>query len=156
MSEKPQEKPLQGPQPKPGGAGWKTAAIGILIAIVIGLIMIAIGSAKIKRGAQMQKEAELRLGDVVQYLAADAKAEADQMDEYLRQSNWGLATKRMGKLTEAVSLLDQIAPEAERSQVEQVKDASAQAQEAIDSHADDWRDKLDNLRAALDPLTGGS
>ena len=145
-SDKPRE------QQKPAGGGWKVAAVGILIALVIGLTMIAIGVRKIKRGAEMQQQAELRLQDVMQYLAADAKAQADQMDEYLRQSNWGLATKRMGKLVEAITLIDQIAPRAKRAEVEQVEEARERVQKALDERAEDWRDRLDQLRAALDEL----
>ncbi len=145
-SDKPRE------QQKPAGGGWKVAAVGILIALVIGLTMIAIGVRKIKRGAEMQQQAELRLQDVMQYLAADAKAQADQMDEYLRQSNWGLAAKRMGKLVEAITLIDQIAPRAKRAEVEQVKEARERVQKALDERAEDWRDRLDQLRAALDEL----
>jgi len=140
------------PQEKPGTAGWKVAAIGILIAVVIGLIMIAIGSAKIKRGAQMQKEAELRLQDVLVYVADDAKSEADSMDEDLRYSNWGLATKRLGRLSAAVSLMDQIAPESKRGEMNTIKDSLAQVQKAVEEHAEDWRDRLDGLRAAIDSL----
>ncbi len=141
-----------GAQQKPAGGGWKVAAWGILIALAIGFIMIGIGVRKIKAGAQMQHEAELRLQDVMQYLAADAKSQADQMDEYLRQSNWGLAAKRMGKLGETITLMDQIAPRAKRAAMEQVKDARDQVQKALDERADDWRDRLDRLRSALDEL----
>lgn len=135
-----------------GCAGWKTTAIGLLTAVVIGVIMIAIGAAKVRQGAQLQKQAELRMKDMLAYLADDARNESALVAADLTNENWGKATQPLGRLTAAVSMMDQVAPPAARQQVEEVKRALAQVQEAVGSRSSDWPEKLKAFNTALEPL----
>jgi len=144
MSEKPQQ--------TSGGSGWKVALVGILIAVVIGLIMIAIGSAKIRRGAQMQKEAESRLLIALDYAVEQAGSEAKSVDDALLKSNWGDASIRLGQLAATVALIEQVAPARLHGDVQAVKDALAKVQQAATEQSKDWRDRLDELRAAISSL----
>jgi uncharacterized membrane-anchored protein YhcB (DUF1043 family) len=144
MSEKPQQ--------TSGGSGWKVAAVGILIAVVIGLIMIAIGAAKVRRGAQMQKEAESRLLIALDYAVEQAGTEAKSVDDALLKSNWGDASIKLGQLAATVALIEQVAPARLRGDVQAVKDALAKVQQAVAEQSKDWRDRLDELRAAISSL----
>jgi hypothetical protein len=133
-------------------AGWRITATGILIALLIGIITIAIGNRKIRQGVQMKKEAESRLQIALNYAADQALTSAQSIDESLLKGNWGEASSKLSGLSSAVTLMEQVRPDSRREEVTKIKEALELLQTAVGNRSDDWRDRLDALRSALGVL----
>ena len=132
--------------------GWLVAILGLLLAVLIGWAMMAIGARRVEQAEQVRQKAESRLLVALDSAVALAADEAKSVDDALLSSNWGSAGRRIPDLTNAVTLMDQVAPEGKRQQVDEVRELLSQLQGAIGDQSKDARDRLDAFRTALDGL----
>ena len=132
--------------------GWLVAVVGLLIAVLIGWVMMTIGAKRVESAEQMRKQAESRLLVALDFAVELASDEAKSVDDALLSSNWGSAARRLAQVSNAVNLMDQVAPESRQKQVDEVLELLSQLQGAIGDQSSDARDRLDAFRTALDGL----
>ena len=132
--------------------GWLVAIVGLLIAVLIGWVMMTIGAKRVESAEQMRKQAESRLLVALDFAVELASDEAKSVDDALLSSNWGSAARRLAQVSNAVNLMDQVAPESRQKQVDEVLELLSQLQGAIGDQSKDARDRLDAFRTALDGL----
>jgi len=132
--------------------GWLVAVVGLLIAVLIGWVMMTIGARRVESAEQMRKQAESRLLVALDFAVELASDEAKSVDDALLSSNWGSAARRLAQVSNAVNLMDQVAPESRQKQVDEVLELLSQLQGAIGDQSSDARDRLDAFRTALDGL----
>ena len=132
--------------------GWLVAVVGLLIAVLIGWVMMTIGAKRVESAEQMRKQAESRLLVALDFAVELASDEAKSVDDALLSSNWGSAARRLAQVSNAVNLMDQVAPESRQKQVDEVLELLSQLQGAIGDQSKDARDRLDAFRTALDGL----
>ena len=132
--------------------GWLVAVVGLLIAVLVGWVMMTIGARRVESAEQMRKQAESRLLVALDFAVELASDEAKSVDDALLSSNWGSAARRLAQVSNAVNLMDQVAPESRQKQVDEVLELLSQLQGAIGDQSSDARDRLDAFRTALDGL----
>jgi len=132
--------------------GWLVAVVGLLIAVLIGWVMMTIGARRVESAEQIRQQAESRLLVALDFAVELASDEAKSVDDALLSSNWGSAARRLAQVSNAVNLMDQVAPESRQKQVDEVLELLSQLQGAIGDQSSDARDRLDAFRTALDGL----
>ena len=132
--------------------GWLVAVVGLLIAVLVGWVMMTIGAKRVESAVQMRQQAESRLLVALDFAVELASDEAKSVDDALLSSNWGSAARRLAQVSNAVNLMDQVAPESRQKQVDEVLELLSQLQGAIGDQSSDARDRLDAFRTALDGL----
>ena len=132
--------------------GWLVAVLGLVVAVLIGLAMMAIGAKRVEQAEQVRQQAESRLLVALDFAVELAADEAKSVDDALLASNWGSAARRLAQVSNAVNLMAQVAPDSKQQQVDEVRELLSQLQGAIGDQSKDARDRLDAFRTALDGL----
>jgi len=136
----------------PVATGWTVAIVGLLIAVLIGWAMMAVGANRVKSAEQVRQQAESRLLVALDFAVELAANEAKSVDDALLASNWGSAARRLAQVSNAVNLMGQVAPDSKQPQVDEARELLSQLQGAIGDQSSDARDRLDAFRTALDGL----
>jgi len=142
-------KPGMGPVAK----GWLVAVIGVVIAVLLGWALMAIGSNRIKQAEQVKVAAESRLNVALSFVAAEAIDELRQARLALHSKNWGSAQMTLSGVEDKVTFLRRIAPDRRKDEVSAVADQLAELQKAAGEQSKDVMERVDALEAALDAMT---
>jgi len=134
------------------GRPWAVAVVGIVIGLVLGLITMGIGARRIRQAEEMRTRAEAQVQIALDYAAQHAADKANEVDNALRRSNWGVASQALNEVNELVSLMEQVAPLPKQGAVAQVRQTLGDVQAAVGEQSPDARNSLDALRSALDTL----
>ena len=132
--------------------GWLVAILGLVVAVLVGWAMMAIGARRVEQAEQVRQQAESRLLVALDFAVELAADEAKSVDDALLASNWGSAARRLAQVSNAVNLMAQVAPDSKQQQVDEVRELLSQLQGAIGDQSKDARDRLDAFRTALDGL----
>lgn len=128
------------------------AVIGLLIALVLGWAMIAIGAGKMRGAKQIQAGAEAKSAIAVEFAAEQSVAWAQEARLALNKGNWGAAQTRLARVNDLVTLMEQVAPEGKREAVSQVRDRLGEVQQLVGEQSKDSADALDLLATDIDGL----
>ena len=140
------------PGPSPAAKGWMVGVIGVIVAIILGSILIAIGSNRIKKAEQIRVTAESKLGVAVSFAAEDAIEQVRQARLALHNENWGSAQRVLSSVEYKVTLIEQVAPDRKRKEVSELRTLMGDLQSAVSAQSGEASSKLDAMEAALDKL----
>ncbi len=140
------------PGPSTAMKGWMVGVIGVIVAIILGSILIAIGSNRIKKAEQIRVTAESKLGVAVSFAAEDAIEQLRQARLALHDENWGSAQRVLSSVEDKVTLIEQVAPERKLREVGELRKLMGELQSAVSAQSGEASAKLDALEAALDKL----
>jgi hypothetical protein len=135
--------------------GYLIAVIGLVIAVALGWAMMAIGARRLADAERVREQAEGRLLVAVSFAAREAVTQAQEARVSIIRSNWGDAQRRLSRVNELVTLLEQVAPDADREAVNQVRDRTGEVQRLVGEQSTDALSALDALITDLDGLRGG-
>jgi hypothetical protein len=147
MSEEPKRS-----ERSPAFKGWMVGVIGVLAAILLGSIMMAIGSGRINKAEQIRVAAESKMDIAVSFAAADAIEQVRQARLALHSSNWGSAQRLLSAVEDRITLIEQVAPDGKRKQVSELRSLMGDLQTSVGAQSGDASKQLDNLEAALDKI----
>lgn len=142
-------KPGMGPVAK----GWLVGVIGVLIAVLLGWVLMTIGSNRIKQAEQVKVAAESRLNVALSFVTRDAIDELRQARLALHNKNWGSAQMTLSRVEDKVTFLGQIAPDGRKAEVSAATDLLTELQKAAGEQSKDVMERVDALEAALDAMT---
>lgn len=128
--------------------GWIVAVVGLVIALLLGWVLMGIGSSKLE---QARKEQE-PLRNAVSFIATDGAGAARDAATAVANNNWGEAQQRLARVNEVVTALERAKSKENTRQIEQARRALGQAQTAIGEQSRDARDTVDRLVASLEDL----
>jgi type II secretory pathway pseudopilin PulG len=134
--------------------GYLIAVIGLVIAVALGWAMMAIGARRLADAERVREQAEGRLLVAVSFAAREAVTQAQEARVSIIRSNWGDAQRRLSRVNELVTLLEQVAPDADREAVNQVRDRTGEVQRLVGEQSTDALSALDTLITDLDRLRG--
>ena len=134
--------------------GYLIAVIGLVIAVALGWAMMAIGARRLADAERVREQAEGRLLVAVSFAAREAVTQAQEARVSIIRSNWGDAQRRLSRVNELVTLLEQVAPDADREAVNQVRDRTGEVQRLVGEQSTDALSALDTLITDLDGLRG--
>jgi len=137
----------------PVAKGWLVGVIGVVIAVLLGWALMAIGSNRIKQAEQVKVAAESRLNVALSFVAEEAIDELRQARLALHNKNWGSAQTTLSGVEDKVTFLRQIAPEGRKDKVSAMADQLAELQKAAGEQSKDVMERVDALEAALAALT---
>ena len=137
----------------PVAKGWLVGVIGVLIAVLLGWVLMTIGSNRIKQAEQVKVAAESRLNVALSFVAIEAIDELRQARLALHNKNWGSAQMTLSGVEDKVTFLRQIAPDERKNEVSAVADQLAELQKAAGEQSKDVMERVDALEAALDAMT---
>ena len=137
----------------PVAKGWLVGVIGVLIAVLLGWVLMTIGSNRIKQAEQVKVAAESRLNVALSFVAVEAIDELRQARLALHNKNWGSAQMTLSGVEDKVTFLRQIAPDERKNEVSAVADQLAELQKAAGEQSKDVMERVDALEAALDAMT---
>jgi hypothetical protein len=138
--------------PSPVAKGWLVGAIGVVVAIILGWALIAIGSGKIRKADEIRVAAEHKLDAAVSVAAEDGMTELRQARLSVNNRNWGSAQTTMMKVDGRVRLIQQVASERRKKDAEEVRQLMDDLLEAVSAQSADASQKVDALEAALDKM----
>jgi len=138
--------------PSPVAKGWLVGAIGVVVAIILGWALIAIGSGKIRKADEIRVAAEHKLDAAVSVAAEDGMTELRQARLSVNNRNWGSAQTTMMKVDGRVRLIQQVAPERRKKDADEVRQLMDDLLEAVSAQSADASQKVDALEAALDKM----
>ncbi len=124
----------------------------IILAIILGSIMIAIGSNRIEEAEKIRVTAESKLGVAVSFAAEEAIEQLRQARLALHDENWGSAQRVLSSVEDKVTLIEQVAPERKLREVGELRNLMGDLQSSVSSQSKEANAKLDTLEAALDKL----
>ena len=136
----------------PRQAAWLIAVVGLLIAVVLGWAMMAIGSARMRRAGQIQATAEAKNAIALEFAAEQSVSWAQEARLALNKGNWGAAQTRLSRVNDLVTLMEQVAPEGSRQGVSQVRERLAEVQQLVGDQSKDSGAALDLLVTDIDAL----
>jgi uncharacterized protein YicC (UPF0701 family) len=136
----------------PTAKAWLVGVVGVAIAILLGWMLIAIGSHKIKKAEEIRVASEAKLQIAVSYAADEAIEELRKARLALGNQNWGSAQTTLSTVGTRVKLINDVAPEGDRGAVNEVQQQLDELQTAVGQQAPDSSQKLDALEAALDKM----
>jgi type II secretory pathway pseudopilin PulG len=136
----------------PVATGWMVAIVGLAIAVVLGWILMSIGSRRMQQATQIRREAESKLEMEVNFGARRAMDELRPVRLALHNSNWGAAGDGLSPAEDCVKFIERIAPGRMESDVRTVTTGLEKLQGAIQDQSKEAMDRLTDLEAALDAL----
>jgi len=141
------------PQPRsPLARAWTTGVVLIIIAIVIGWALIAIGARRITNAKQIQTASESKLAIAVSYVAGEAMSQLRDARLAINKNNWGSAQIILSQVAEKVALMRQVAPTDEVDAVQRISDQLTRLQKSADEQSKDTIQQLDALETSFDAL----
>ncbi|HUU54244.1 MAG TPA: hypothetical protein VMY87_04925 [Armatimonadota bacterium] len=143
------------PSMNPVAKGWLVGVIAVVIAVLLGWALMAIGSNRIKQAEQVRVAAESRLNVAVSFAAGAAVDDLRQARLALHNRNWGSAQTTLSRVEDTVTFLKQIAPDKSKVEMNQVGDQLTELQKAANEQSKDVMERVDALEAALDALAQG-
>jgi len=138
--------------PSPVAKGWMVGLIGVLIAVLLGSALIAIGSKRIEEAEKTRVAAESKLQIALGFTADEAIDELRQARLALHNENWGSAQSVLSRVEDKVTLMEQVAPDRRRDEMSELRKLMGDLQTAIGAQSQDAAQKLDSLEAALDKM----
>lgn len=136
----------------PVAQAWKVGVIVVLIGLAAGLLLLWIGSNRIKAAEQTRVLAESKLELAVAFTAQDAIGELRQARLAINGSNWGSAQSALLLIGQRIDLIQQIAPERKKPAAVELVTLKDELATAVSEHSSDTASKVDALEAALDAL----
>jgi len=133
-------------------SGWAIAVVGLLVAVLLGWAMMAIGARKLRDAAKLQADAESRLLIALDYAASQAMAQTQEARVSLNRDNWGEAQSRLDSVNELVTLMERVTPDRTRPDVDRLRDRLGEAQRLVGEQSKDALSALDSLITELDGL----
>ena len=137
----------------PVATAWMVAIIGLVAALLLGWILMSIGSRKLQQATQIRREAESKLEMEVNFGARRAMDELDPVRREVYNSNWGAAAKAVLPVEDCVQFIERVAPDPMESDVRTVTTGLERLQGAIQDRSKEAMDRLLDLEAALDALS---
>lgn len=134
-------------------SGWLVAVIGLLIAVILGWAMMAIGAGRLEAAKKTRSDAEGRLLIALDYAAREAMREAQGAQVAINKDNLGEAATRLSRANDLVTLMEQVAPESMRSGVSDVRNSLSGAQQQVGARSQDAAQSVNTLITQLDGLT---
>lgn len=132
--------------------GWLVGVIAIAIALLLGWLLTAIGSTRIRDAAQTKATAESKLDIALSFVAGEAIDEIRQARLALHGKNWGSAQTKLSSVEDKVTVMGQVAPEGRRGEIDRLRDELVKLQRAVSDQSGDSGAQLDALEASLDAL----
>jgi hypothetical protein len=126
--------------------------VGLLVAVLLGWAMMAIGARKLRDAAKLQADAESRLLIALDYAASQAMAQTQEARVSLNRDNWGEAQSRLDSVNELVTLMERVTPDRTRPDVDRLRDRLGEAQRLVGEQSKDALSALDSLITELDGL----
>ncbi len=139
-------------RPNPVAKGWMVGTIGVIIAILLGALLIKIGSYKIEQADKVRLASEGKLQVATSFVAGEAMDRLREGRLALRGNNWGSAQQSLSDVDARITLLEQIAPDSEKASVADLRSLMSDVQNAVTQQSSDASDKLDALEAALNKV----
>jgi hypothetical protein len=140
------------PGPSPVAKGWMVGVIGVIAAIMLGSILMAVGSRRLENAERIRATAESKLMVAVSFAAGDAIEQVRQARLALHNENWGNAQRVFSSVEDKVTLIEQVAPESKRKEASELRTLMGDLQSAVNAQSGEASQKLDALEAALDKL----
>jgi hypothetical protein len=144
--------PVVRPGPSPVAKGWMVGVIGVVIALALGWVLIAIGSAKIRKAEGIRAAAESKLRFAVSFGAEEAIEEIREARLSLHGNNWGSAQAVLSSVEDKVTLMEQVSPDGMKDDVANVRQLIGDLQNAVTQQSPEASNQLDELEAALDRM----
>lgn len=141
-----------GPGPSPLAKGWMVGVIGVILAVILGSIMIAIGSNRIEEAKKIQVTSESKLGFAVSFAAEDAIEKLRQARLALHNENWGSAQRVLSTVEDKVTEIERIAPERKQKEISELRKLMGELQSEVSAQSKEAGKKLDSLESAFDKL----
>jgi len=135
-----------------GWLGLVIAVAGLVIAILLGWALMAIGANRLDQANKIRASAERRLMTAMGFAAEEAMRDAQQADIAIRRSNWGEAQTRLSRVNELVTLMEQIAPASRSTAVRRLRERLAEAQQLVGNQSEGATQVTDALVTDLDDL----
>jgi hypothetical protein len=137
------------PGMSPVAKGWVIGAIAIVVAILLGWILVAIGSGRLQRAEQIRLTAESRLEVALSFAAGEAVDELRKARLALHNRNWGSAQTTLSSIEDKITFMSRIAPDSRKVEIAALRDDLSQLQTSAADQSADTMAQLDALEAAL-------
>ncbi len=141
--------------PSSAAKGWMVGLIGVAIAILLGYLLIWIGSRKLEQANNIRATSESKLQLAVSFAAGEAIDQLRQARLALHSNNWGSAQSALSGVEDKVTLIEQVAPDSMKDDVGNVRQLMGDLQNAVTQQSSEASTKLDSLEAALDKMKQG-
>jgi len=132
--------------------GYTVAGVGLVLAVVLGWALMGIGSRRLKEAERVRTAAESQLLIALDFAADAAMERAQQARLSINKNNWGEAQTTLARMTELLTLMEQVAPERKRNEVSQVRQQLEEAQQLAGEKSPNALATLDALATNLDAL----
>ena len=129
--------------------GWVIAAVAILIAVLLGWILMSIGSARLQRAEQTRVNAESKLQVALSFAAGEAVEELRKARLDLHNRNWGSAQATLSSIEDKITFMERIAPESRKGEIAGLRETLSKLQTLVTDQSDDAMAQLDSFEAAL-------
>ncbi len=128
--------------------GWIIAVVGLIIALLLGWVLMSVGSSKLEQARREQEP----LRNAVSFIATEGVGATRDAATAVANNNWGEAQQRLARVNEIVTALERAESTENTPQIEQARRALGQAQTAVGEQSRDARDTVDRLVSSLEAL----
>jgi len=129
---------------------WVIGVVAILIAVLLGWALMAIGSRRIQRAEQIRVAAESKLDIALAFAAEEAIDELRQARLALHNKNWGSAQSVLSSVEDKVTFMERVASATRKREIGRVREQIGELQRSVSEEAEDTMERLDALEASLD------
>jgi len=144
-----------GAPPRPGSPAakaWLIGAVLILIALLLGWALMAIGAGRVRKAEQIRTAAESKLSVAVSFVASEAIAQVRDARLAINKNNWGSAQITLSQVGEKVAFMRQVAPDNQVAAIDQISEELSTLQKSASEQSKDTVQQLDALETSLDAL----
>jgi len=129
---------------------WIIGVIAILIAVLLGWALMAIGSRRIQSAEQIRVAAESKLDIALTFAAEEAIDELRQARLALHNKNWGSAQSVLSSVEDKITFMERMASEKRKGDIARIREQIGELQRAVSEEAKNTMERIDALEASLD------
>jgi len=129
----------------PVATGVLVAVIGLLAALLLGLVLMKVGGNRLEAAKKTEKPYQVAFGIIAQ----SGVEAAGRAQSSLSAKDWGQAQRALDDAGTVVTELESATSEGNRDAMGQVRQALGDAQTAVGKQRDDAPDKVQKLKDQL-------
>ncbi|MBN1460935.1 MAG: hypothetical protein JXA57_15485 [Armatimonadetes bacterium] len=128
---------------------WGIGAVAILIAVLLGYVLMSIGSGRLQQAEQIRVNAESKLQVALSFAAGEAVDELRKARLALHNQNWGSAQTTLSSIEDKITFMERIAPESRKADVAALRDDLSRLQSLVSEQSNDVMSQLDSFEGSL-------
>jgi hypothetical protein len=139
----------------PVAKAWLIGVVLVLIALLLGWALMAIGAGRVRKAEQIRTAAESKLSVAVAYVAGEAISQVRDARLAINKNNWGSAQVTLSQVGEKIAFMRQVAPDNQIAAIDKISEELTRLQKSASEQSKDTVQQLDALETSLDALPQG-